>query len=575
MAIPRNLGNLAPGIDTNGVLGVTKGGTGATSSAAAPFALKGANSDITSLTGLTTALSVGQGGTGSTTLTANNVLLGNGTSAVQAVAPGTTGNVLTSNGTTWTSAALVIPPAAGVLTAVASGALLDGSEVIVNTDGTVSAVSGQAGIDGSQFAIQASNILFEMSAAYNSVDNKVVVVYRNQNNSNFGTARVATVANLNDISFGTAVVFQSGLTTNTSTVYSPVANKIVIVYLDQTDTIRARVGTISGTNISFGDSVALTAGGQGSTNSIATAYDSVNDKIIVAFNNSNLSRGEARVGTISGTDISFGTVVTFNNANTPGISAAYDPVNNRTVFAYRNAANSNFGTAIVGTVSGTNISFGSPIVFTSTDTQFTASVYDPTNGRIVIAYPNYSSGQASTAIVGTVSGTSISFGTPVVFGSPSDRISMSFNSQANNISVVANSLATIGTVSGTSISFATSVAYASGSGGTQPVSVFNTTGNLPVIAYKSNSDGSGQMKVYRPVVTNLTAENYIGISNAAYANGATATIQIVGSVDDAQSGLTAGRRYFLRLDGTLSLTAGDPSVIAGTAVSATRLIIKG
>jgi len=39
------------------------------------------------------------------TLTANNVLLGNGTSALQVVAPGTSGNVLTSNGTTWTSAA--------------------------------------------------------------------------------------------------------------------------------------------------------------------------------------------------------------------------------------------------------------------------------------------------------------------------------------------------------------------------------------------------------------------------------------------------------------------------------------
>jgi hypothetical protein len=54
---------------------------------------------------VTGTVAVGNGGTGATTLTANNVLLGNGTSAVQAVAPGTTGNVLTSNGTTWTSAA--------------------------------------------------------------------------------------------------------------------------------------------------------------------------------------------------------------------------------------------------------------------------------------------------------------------------------------------------------------------------------------------------------------------------------------------------------------------------------------
>lgn len=48
---------------------------------------------------------VSAGGTGSTTLTANNVLLGNGTSALQVVAPGANGNVLTSNGTTWVSSA--------------------------------------------------------------------------------------------------------------------------------------------------------------------------------------------------------------------------------------------------------------------------------------------------------------------------------------------------------------------------------------------------------------------------------------------------------------------------------------
>ena len=56
-------------------------------------------------------IGVAYGGTGSTSLTANNVLLGNGTSAVQTVAPGTSGNILTSNGTTWVSSAA---PATGV-----------------------------------------------------------------------------------------------------------------------------------------------------------------------------------------------------------------------------------------------------------------------------------------------------------------------------------------------------------------------------------------------------------------------------------------------------------------------------
>jgi len=56
-------------------------------------------------TGVTGTLPVANGGTGAATLTSNNVILGNGTSAVQFVAPGSNGNVLTSNGSTWTSAA--------------------------------------------------------------------------------------------------------------------------------------------------------------------------------------------------------------------------------------------------------------------------------------------------------------------------------------------------------------------------------------------------------------------------------------------------------------------------------------
>jgi hypothetical protein len=54
------------------------------------------------------------GGTGSANLTANNVILGNGASSVQFVAPGTNGNVLTSNGTTWVSTA----PAGGGVTSI-------------------------------------------------------------------------------------------------------------------------------------------------------------------------------------------------------------------------------------------------------------------------------------------------------------------------------------------------------------------------------------------------------------------------------------------------------------------------
>jgi hypothetical protein len=64
-------------------------------------------------TGVTGTLPVGNGGTGTTTLTANNVILGNGTSAPLFVAPGTLGNILTSNGTTWASTPAAAAAAVG------------------------------------------------------------------------------------------------------------------------------------------------------------------------------------------------------------------------------------------------------------------------------------------------------------------------------------------------------------------------------------------------------------------------------------------------------------------------------
>lgn len=78
-----------------------------------PVAFVGTN--ITGLpltTGVTGTLPVANGGTSLTTLTANNVILGNGASAPTFVAPSTSGNLLTSNGTTWASTA----PAASTIT---------------------------------------------------------------------------------------------------------------------------------------------------------------------------------------------------------------------------------------------------------------------------------------------------------------------------------------------------------------------------------------------------------------------------------------------------------------------------
>jgi hypothetical protein len=80
---------------------------------------------------------VDHGGTGAASFTANRVLLGNGTSAFQTVAPSTSGNVLTSNGTTWVSST---PSTGGTVTNVGfSGGTtgLGATGSPINTTGTI------------------------------------------------------------------------------------------------------------------------------------------------------------------------------------------------------------------------------------------------------------------------------------------------------------------------------------------------------------------------------------------------------------------------------------------------------
>jgi hypothetical protein len=86
---------------------------------------------------LTTAVSgilpVANGGTGASTLTANNVMLGNGTGAIQFVAPSTSGNSLVSNGTSWVSSTPSNPPK---LSTASGSAPSYSTRAFVNFNGT-------------------------------------------------------------------------------------------------------------------------------------------------------------------------------------------------------------------------------------------------------------------------------------------------------------------------------------------------------------------------------------------------------------------------------------------------------
>jgi hypothetical protein len=107
------------GTDYQAPITLTTTGSGSATLSGTTLNIPAVSSTVNSNT-ISGTVSVANGGTGSASLTANNVLLGNGTNALQVVAPGASGNVLTSNGTTWSSTA---PAASGIPYSGASGAV--------------------------------------------------------------------------------------------------------------------------------------------------------------------------------------------------------------------------------------------------------------------------------------------------------------------------------------------------------------------------------------------------------------------------------------------------------------------
>ena len=496
------------------------------------------------------------------------------------ITDGTNGQVLTTDGSgTFTFAdAAGGGGGGGSFEATASGSLSDGSTVVVNSDGTVSVVAETvvtAG-PGTPSVFESSSVNYT-SATFDSANNKVVIAYVDSNGGSNFKAIVGTVSGTS-ISFGTPVVFTTSYApTYVNTVYDSNNDKVIIAYSDG-GYGRAVVGTVSGTSISFGTATTIEI-----LNAFVSAtFDSNSNKVVIAYSKG--SEGKAVVGTVSGTSISFGTPVAFVSGTPSYLSATFDSNSNKVVIAYTDNTNSSRGTAIVGTVSGTSISFGTSVVFEATVSTMIQATFDSNSNKVVIAYRAGTSPYYGKAVVGTVSGTSISFDTPVVFESGStDYISATFDSNSNKIVIAYRDIentnkgtAIVGTVSGTSISFDTPVVFETG--GTDYISAtFDSVNNKIGIAYSDYGNSQyATAVVYQSAdttTTNLTEENYVGIADGAYADGATATIQTAGTTDDAQSGLTAGQAYFVQEDGTLAVTADTTRVFAGVAISATKLVI--
>ena len=472
----------------------------------------------------------------------------------------------------------------GQVRAVASGTLTDGKAVIINTNGTVSVVAGTATSIGTAAVFEDGTMSDDVSAVFDSTNNKVVVAYRDSGDSNYGKAVVGTVSGAS-ISFGSPVTFNSGgYTGDIGAGFDANAGKVLIGYRNNGNSNygTAIVGTVSGTSISFGTAAVFYST---QAQSIAFAYDSNAQKLVVCYrDDGSPAKGSANVCTISGTSVSFGSKASFESAAVDYVAVTYESNSNRILVAYTDEGNSNYGTAAVGEVSGTSISFDTPVVFEDSSTYKSSATFDSSNNKIVISYRNGADGDKGKAVVGTNSNSDgLSFGTPVVFNNAStDTNSIVFNPDANTVTIafkdVGNSnhgTAIDGTVSGTSISFGSETVFEAASTDGIDV-VYDTSNDKTVILFRDVDDSNkGKALTYVGGSTNITSENFIGFSDGAFATTQSAVINTANTIDRNQTSLTPGQTYFVTGTGALSTTAADPSVTAGTAISSTELIVKG
>ncbi len=228
----------------------------------------------------------------------------------------------------------------------------------------------------------------------------VVLAYRDGGNSNYGTAKIGTIASDKSISYGDAQIFKSGTVGDVDVAVLD-STHVAIAYVDNDNSNQGtvKIGTVSGTSISFGDAAV-----SGLTGTISVvALDSTKFVLVQG--------GNAVVGTVSGNAITLaGTTYQYNSGTSTIVSAVMLDTTHFVV-AYKDYSNSSYGTAAAGSVSGTVITFGSETVFNSAASEFVAaSRLDSTH--FVTAYRDNGNSYYGTAIIGTVSsGTTINFGT--------------------------------------------------------------------------------------------------------------------------------------------------------------------
>jgi len=480
-------------------------------------------------------------------------------------------NIASVDATTAASISAAGVGGGGTLDFTADGAISAGDVVVLNSDGTVSTVTettvsaSRSSFTSSHYPRGTFDYAYASAAAYDENSGNVILIY--QNNGNTGYATIGTVGSGNTITFGTSL---SMGTVRTPSVVSIGGGKFVVSYLDSSYRGVARVGTVSGTGVSLG--TATTFSSYAGQSTVPITYDANADKVVIMHNNSS-AYSSVIVGSVSGTSISFGTTVQLSTSSmTTYNKCVYDPVSQKIAITSKPSGSTIYG--VVGTVSGTSISLGTANSFGTDGLQIKdgALNYDPTSQKIIFAYSDDSNSNYGVMKVGSISGTTLSFGTGVVWKSSStNQITCVPTTTSGKVAVYGRGHFIGGTVSGTSVTFDSTLnTFDYSSDGWQPGLTYDPVKDKCVILAGWTSYW---VNVYVFNIESVSSDNdsWIGISTQAISDTASGSITVLGGVNDQQTGLTIGTTYYADTDGTLTATANNYKV--GKALAATDLLI--
>ena len=459
---------------------------------------------------------------------------------------------------------------------IANGATV----AVASTDGKFYPVTGANEAYGtpaialdSQTPIQAPQI------TYDTGNNKIVISTQGYSDDD-GRVAVGTVSGTT-ITWGTTVKYNG--TTNarpTAVCYDSANEKVVVVFREDDGKIWSIVGTVSGTSISFGTKVNVDSN---ASNLYPTcAYDSTTGKVIIAYRIPTTDLGVARVGTVSGTSISWGSAVEWTTTAVRTTEVGCH--NGHAIFVSDNKIR-------VGQISGTSITFGTlqtiPFAGGNVNTDETNIGIDPNTGTFMVGGMRDGSDKNLEVFGCTRSGTTVTFGSGVVF-----KQSTTFNTTCcwaggtntffwsyDSGSSGADGLqSTIATVTGTTVTFTTPRVWYDPSGNSiaQGQSCIYDPDTQSVVVFYRNAASNNDAWYYveRNRISNGTRGGFVGLSDAAYTAGQTATISVSGSVNTSQTGLSTAAAYYLLGDGSLAISPDSENIFVGNAISGTSMIVR-